>query len=92
MKKTIKRMGLLGAMLAALAGPTLAQELPKTSLKVVGAWGNLSQYKNFEQPFWTKTIHEKSGGAITAEITPFNEMGLRGAFKKLLSRCGNVPL
>lgn len=34
-----------------VAGTASAQELPKTHLKVVGAWGNLSQYKNFEKPF-----------------------------------------
>lgn len=90
MKRTMKRVSLLGVMLAALAAPTLAQDLPKTSLKVVGAWGNLSQYKNFEQPFWTKTVHEKSGGAITAEITPFNEMGLKGAEIFRLMRLGVI--
>jgi TRAP-type C4-dicarboxylate transport system substrate-binding protein len=90
MKKTMKRMALLGVVLAAFAGSALAQDLPKTSLKVVGAWGNLSQYKNFEQPFWTKTVHEKSGGAITAEITPFNEMGLKGAEIFRLMRLGVI--
>lgn len=49
-----------------------------TQLKVVGTWSNLSQYKNFEQPFWSKEITEKSGGAITADIKGFNEMGLKG--------------
>lgn len=60
-------------------GPASAPRLPKTELKVVGAWGNLTQYKNFEQPFWTKQITERSQGAVTASITPFNEMGLKGA-------------
>ncbi|WP_210404866.1 TRAP transporter substrate-binding protein [Hahella sp. CCB-MM4] len=55
-----------------------AQELPKTHLTVVGTWSNLSQYKNFEQPFWAREITEKSGGAITADIKGFNEMGLKG--------------
>jgi TRAP-type C4-dicarboxylate transport system substrate-binding protein len=55
-----------------------AQQLPKTQLKVVGTWNNLSQYKNFEHPFWTKEIFDKSGGAISADIKGFNEMGLKG--------------
>ena len=67
-----------------------AQDLPKTHLKVVGAWGNLSQYKNFEAPFWTKEVAEKSKGAITAEITPFNEMGLKGAEIFRLMRLGVI--
>ena len=74
----------------AAAGGASAQELPKTSLNVVGAWGNLLQYKDFEKPFWTKEITEKSGGAVTAEITPFNEMGLKGAEIFRLMRTGVI--
>lgn len=80
----------LGALLALVAGSAFAQDLPRTHLKVVGAWGNLSQYKNFEQPFWSREITEKSKGAITAEITPFNEMGLKGAEIFRLMRLGVI--
>ncbi|WP_414472123.1 TRAP transporter substrate-binding protein [Microvirga sp. M2] len=73
-----------------IAGSALAQDLPKTHLKVVGAWGNLSQYKSFEQPFWTKEITERSKGAVTAEITPFNEMGMKGAEIFRLMRLGVI--
>lgn len=79
-----------GILSLLVAGTASAQELPKTHLKVVGAWGNLSQYKNFEQPFWTKEITEKSKGAITAEITPFNEMGMKGAEIFRLMRLGVI--
>jgi len=51
---------------------------PKLHLKVVGTWGNLTMYKNHEQPFWAKVIPEKTGGQITADVRPFNEMGLKG--------------
>jgi len=51
--------GALAAGLATAAGGAVAQDMPKTQLKVVGAWGNLLQYKNFEQPFWTKELAEK---------------------------------
>jgi TRAP-type C4-dicarboxylate transport system substrate-binding protein len=85
------KAAIAGATLSALAAAgAAAQELPKTSLKVVGAWGNLSQYKNFEQPFWAKQVTEKSNGAITAEITPFNEMGLKGAEIFRLMRLGVI--
>ncbi len=73
-----------------LAGYAAAQTLPRTHLKVVGAWGSLSQYKNYEQPFWSKDISESSKGAITAEITPFNEMGLKGAEIFRLMRLGVI--
>jgi TRAP-type C4-dicarboxylate transport system substrate-binding protein len=68
----------IAAVLALAVGMAGAQQLPKTQLKVVGTWSNLSQYKNFEQPFWSKEITEKSGGAITADVKGFNEMGLKG--------------
>ncbi len=96
MSKRIQGRGLAwvvaGALTAGLfaAGAAGAQDLPKTSLKVVGAWGNLLQYKEFEKPFWTKEITEKSNGAITAEITPFNEMGLKGAEIFRLMRNGVI--
>lgn len=80
----------IGAWSAVVIGSAAAQDLPRTHLKVVGAWGNLSQYKNFEQPFWTREIPEKSKGAITAEITPFNEMGLKGAEIFRLMRLGVI--
>jgi TRAP-type C4-dicarboxylate transport system substrate-binding protein len=81
---------LTAALTAGLAATAVAQDMPKTSLKVVGAWGNLTQYKNYEQPFWTKELAEKSGGAVTAEITPFNEMGLKGAEIFRLMRLGVI--
>ncbi|MFS8038653.1 TRAP transporter substrate-binding protein [Xanthobacter sp. AM11] len=66
----------LAALFAATAAS--AQELPKASLRVVGGLSNLTAYQDFEKPFWTKTIPEKSGGQVTAEIKGFNEMGLKG--------------
>ncbi len=72
-------MTALGAVCATMAIQTAhAQALPATKLQVVGSISSLPQYKEFEVPFWTKTLGEKSGGAITAEIKGFNEMGLKG--------------
>jgi TRAP-type C4-dicarboxylate transport system substrate-binding protein len=67
----------LAATLCATAS-AVAQDLPKTHLKVVGSISSLAPYREFEVPFWTKTLGEKSKGAITAEIKGFNEMGLKG--------------
>jgi TRAP-type C4-dicarboxylate transport system substrate-binding protein len=66
------------AAILALAVPAQAQDLPRTQLKVVGSISSLAPYRDFEIPFWTKTLAEKSKGAITAEIKGFNEMGLKG--------------
>ncbi len=73
-----KPFALIIAALALAAAPALAQDLPKTQLKVVGSISSLAPYKDFEIPFWTKHLSEKSKGAITAEIKGFNEMGLKG--------------
>jgi len=66
--------------LAALVntGQSHAADMPKTNITVVGSIGVLSMHKQMELPFWTKTVSAKSGGAITAKIKPFNELGFKG--------------
>ncbi len=74
----MKRLMLSAAAFLLAATAAGAQELPKTNLKVVGGLSNLTAYQDYEKPFWTKTIPEKSKGQVTAEIKGFNEMGLKG--------------
>lgn len=62
----------------AMSSSASAQELPQTHLKVMGGASFNAQYRDFEQPFWVNEIPERSNGRITAEITPVNELGLRG--------------
>lgn len=70
---------IITASLVALSGAAAgADELPRTHLKVMGGASFNAQYRDFEQPFWDKEIPERSNGQITAEITPVNELGLRG--------------
>ncbi len=67
------------ALLAgAVATTAFAQELPKTHLRITGGLSNLTAYQDFEKPFWTQTIPQRSKGQVTAEIKGFNEMGLKG--------------
>lgn len=66
----------LGGVIA--SAQAQAQTLPKTHLKVVGSLGTAAAYKSFEQPFFSTELAKASGGAVTAEIKPFNEMGLKG--------------
>ena len=69
----------LAALATAILGlPAQAQELPKTHLKITGGLSNLTAYNDYEKPFWTKTIPEKSKGQVTTEIKGFNEMGIKG--------------
>lgn len=70
-------VGLAGA--AVVASGAVAQDLPETELNVVGSWGMLSMYTDFTQPFFTEGLPAASGGKITAEIKPFNELGLNGS-------------
>lgn len=72
--------------------PLFAQSLPTTRLNVVGNLGITTQYKELEEPFWTKVIPEKSGGAITAQIKPWNEMGLKGPEVFRLLRQGTFDI
>jgi len=62
-----------------LALPASGQELPDIHLKVVGGLGQTIQFKNFEEPFWSKQLAERSGGHITAEVTPWDQFGIKGA-------------
>ena len=81
MKPSLKHLtaaGAVGALAAFAALPASAQDLPKTKVNVIGTWANLSIYKEREFPFWTRTIPEKSNGAVSAEIRAFTEMGLKG--------------
>ena len=75
--KTAIALALAGTIgLAATAAS--AADLPKNTFKVVGTWGNLSNYQIHEGPFWNKTVTDKSNGAITAHAPPLTELGLKG--------------
>lgn len=71
-------MHTMAAAAALLTLPAPAQDLPKTHLKITGGLSNLTAYNDYEKPFWTKTVPEKSKGQVTAEIKGFNEMGIKG--------------
>jgi TRAP-type transport system periplasmic protein len=60
----------------ALAAGATAQELPKTHFKVIGLNSPTPVSIVDEVPFWRKTIPEASHGAITADITPLDQMGI----------------
>ncbi|MCQ2006211.1 TRAP transporter substrate-binding protein [Rhizobium sp. NRK18] len=74
-----------------MSGVAIAEDLPKTELTIVGGLSNLTAYQDFEVPFWTKTIPEKSNGAVTATIKGFNDMGLKGPELMRLMSQGVVP-
>ncbi|TAD90407.1 MAG: hypothetical protein EAZ99_06050 [Alphaproteobacteria bacterium] len=71
-----------------VTAPARAEDLPQLHLKVAGGLGGVRQYNNFEEPFWTRTLRDQSAGRITAEIAPFDSMGLRSGEVMNLLRLG----
>jgi len=67
----MKRLS-LGLMAATMfAAPALAEDL-----SVVGSWSSLPLHKEYEAPFWGKTLPEASGGKIKVNLTTHNQMNL----------------
>jgi len=67
-------------LVAAALVPTaaVAQDLEPVTLAVVGTWSGLPLHREFEQPFWTEHLPEASDGAITVNLTTFDQMGVAG--------------
>ena len=87
-----------GAPARGQAEPTVAPNAePKDApgepirLQIVGGLARVTQFTDFEQPFWKKEITERSGGRIVANITPLDGGGLRGQEVLQLMRLGVVP-
>lgn len=68
---------LSGLALTILAASTaMAQDLPKSQFKVIGLNSPTPVSIHDELPFWRKTLPEASKGAITADVTPLDQMGI----------------
>jgi TRAP-type transport system periplasmic protein len=70
------RLAVSFCLSAALATAAAAQDLPKTQVKVIGLNGPTPVSIYDEVPFWRKTIPEASKNAISADITPLDQMGI----------------
>jgi TRAP-type C4-dicarboxylate transport system substrate-binding protein len=86
------KTGIAAAMAAALilgAGPgAQAQDLPKQSFKVVGSFGNLSNWLKVEKPFWTEQVVKDSKNQITATAQSTTELNLKGTEVMRLLKLG----
>jgi TRAP-type C4-dicarboxylate transport system substrate-binding protein len=80
---------LLAFLAFALAGTAAAQTAP-VRLKVIGGLADLDQYVKHEAPFWTRRVPELTGGAVQAEIAPFDRSGIRAQDLPRLLRLGVV--
>lgn len=85
---------LAGAGFAALSlavfapGPAAAQDLPKLHFKAVGVNAQTVASTINEVPFWREVIPRESHGAITADITPLDQMGIDDKTMLRLLRLG----
>ena len=85
---------MLPRLLVAIAAGSLfsfsagAQDLPKTHLKVIGLNSPTVASTVDEVPFWRQTIPQASKGAITADITPLDQMGIDDKTMLRLLRLG----
>lgn len=82
----------LGVLMQALLMPpgARAAELPVTHLTVMGSLGGTAQYRDIEQPFWSRQLAADSGGRITADVTPFDRTGLKGVEALQMARLGVI--
>jgi len=65
-----------------------AQDLQKAQFKVVGLNGPTVASSVDELPFWRETLPKASNGAMTADITPLDQMGIDDKTMLRLLRLG----
>jgi TRAP-type C4-dicarboxylate transport system substrate-binding protein len=68
----------LSASIGLSAGAAFAQGPSKHEFKMVGTWNFTTHYKEIEQPFFSKTITDASGGNVKVDIKSITELGLSG--------------
>jgi TRAP-type transport system periplasmic protein len=61
---------------AVAALPAAAQDLPRTQIKAIGLNSPTVASQLDELPFWRETVLRESNGAITADVTPLDQMGI----------------
>lgn len=72
----LARTMMVAALAAGLAGSAVAQDLAKSQFKVIGLNSPTPVSIYDELPFWRKTIPDASKGAVTADVTPLDQMGI----------------
>jgi TRAP-type C4-dicarboxylate transport system substrate-binding protein len=64
------------------------EELAPEPLKAIGSWSMLSQFKDYEKPFWTEQLPKLSEGRIKVNLSAFNDVGLKGSEVLRLMKLG----
>ncbi len=79
-KVGLRATALVGALAGILlvSGHAANAEIQKRHFQVVGTWGFLENWKQFESKFWNEQLPKASGGKLTANAKPYTELGLKG--------------
>jgi len=75
------RIFLAGAVaigIFAAAAPQAKAEIQEYQFEVVGTWGFLENWKEYESKFWNERLPKASGGKLTANAKPYTELGIKG--------------
>jgi len=67
-----------------------AQQLPRTHIKGVGETTAIINGSLLEQPLWKETIPQASGGMVTGDVLPFDQLGLDNAAVLRLLKLGGM--
>ncbi len=70
--------GAVAAGLLAMGSMAAKADIQEYKFDVVGTWGFLENYKQFESKFWNETLPKASGGKLSANAKPYTELGLKG--------------
>ncbi|MDW8398089.1 MAG: TRAP transporter substrate-binding protein [Acetobacteraceae bacterium] len=90
----LQALGLPGAAIAALfflSSAVAAQSPEPLRLKIVGGLAGVSQFTNYEEPFWRDVVPRLTGGRVQAEIVASDRAGIRSQEMLPLIRLGVVP-
>lgn len=81
----------ISAWIAWAESPPPAAPVKPFRLHVVGGLGGLTQYTQFEAPFWTRDLARMSHGRFSADVVPFDRAGVPGMEMLRLLQLGVVP-
>jgi len=65
-------------------------QLPRTHIKGIGETTAIIHGSLLEQPFWKETIPQASGGRVTGDMLPFDQVGLDNAAVLRLLKLGGM--
>jgi len=73
-----KHLAVAVAAAALTAAGSAAAEVRPYNFKVVGTWGNLSNWQKHESRLWNEEVGKATDGKWTSQAAPLTELGLKG--------------